>query len=164
MEEILFREAQRFRQKWLWALWAAILVITVGLPAVLLVCVPPQAVPILAWTTAGSTALVLALFWLFWRAELVVEVRRDGAHVRFWPFHRRWRDFPLTEIVRHEAKRYSPIAEYGGWGLRITFGGNVAYNVSGDEGVLLTLRSGKTVMLGSQRARELDAALSAAEK
>jgi hypothetical protein len=37
----------------------------------------------------------------------------------------------------------------------------MAYNVSGNQGVDLTLRDGRRVMLGSQRADELAAAIEA---
>ncbi len=91
-------------------------------------------------------------------AQLTVEVRSDGVYARFAPFHREARFFPFEEIVTHRAVTYRPIAEYGGWGLRRGRNGS-AYNVSGNRGVLLTFRDGTTLLLGSRRADELDAAI-----
>ena len=41
-----------------------------------------------------------------------------------------------------------------GWSRR-----KIAYNVRGDRGALLTLADGRTVLIGSQRADELAAAI-----
>ena len=54
-----------------------------------------------------------------------------------------------------EARTYSPIREYAGWGVKGWSRQKMAYNVSGHEGVELTLTDGRTVMLGSQRADDL---------
>lgn len=93
---------------------------------------------------------------LFISMKLVIETTQDGVHVQFRPL--------LNRIVRYDeiqsalAKTYSPIREYGGWGIR-GFGKRVAYNARGNEGVLLTLKSGATIMLGSQRPAELQTAI-----
>ena len=64
----------------------------------------------------------------------------------------------MTEIVRLEARTYSALREYGGWGIR-GWGGKRAYNVSGNRGVELTLKDGHKVMIGSQRAEDLARAI-----
>ena len=55
---------------------------------------------------------------------------------------------------------YSPLVEYGGWGIR-GWGKNVALNARGNRGVRLMLMDGRRVLVGSQRAEELAAALGA---
>ncbi len=52
--------------------------------------------------------------------------------------------------------------EYGGWGVKGWSKDKMAYNVSGDRGVELTLKDGRRIMLGSQRAEELAGAIEAA--
>ena len=69
------------------------------------------------------------------------------------------RRIPFGEIERFEARTYSPIREYGGWGLRGWGMDRRAYNVSGNRGVELTLRDGGRVMIGSQRSEELAQAI-----
>jgi hypothetical protein len=110
------------------------------------------------------------MIWLFWLLigiglpllfvymKLIVEVRHDGVHIRYVPFVSRL--IPYEEIQGHEARSYKPIREYGGWGIRWWGGKRTAYNVSGDQGVELTLRSGDRIMIGSQRANALDEAIS----
>lgn len=70
-------------------------------------------------------------------------------------YHRR---IPRSEIARAEAVTYSPLGEYGGWGIR-GMGENTALNARGSRGVRLILRNGNRVLVGSQRAEELAAAL-----
>ncbi len=70
-------------------------------------------------------------------------------------FRRRIR---LAEIASARADTYKPLAEYGGWGVR-GWGKNIALNARGNRGVRLTLQDGRRVLVGSQRADELAAAL-----
>ena len=49
---------------------------------------------------------------------------------------------------------YSPLAEYGGWGIKWGRSG-LALNARGDRGVRLTLTDGRRVLVGSQRPEEL---------
>jgi len=60
-----------------------------------------------------------------------------------------------------EARTYRAVAEYGGWGVKGWSKRKVAYNVKGDRGVELRLKNGNSVMLGSQRAEDLEAAIRA---
>ena len=68
----------------------------------------------------------------------------------------------VNEIVVARARTYSPLREYGGWGLR-GWGTSRAYNVSGNRGVELTLQDGSSIMIGSQRADELAQAIVSAQ-
>jgi hypothetical protein len=63
-----------------------------------------------------------------------------------------------ADIVSSEAVTYSPLAEYGGWGIKWGRDG-VALNARGNRGVRLTLRDGRRVLIGSQRPEELAEAL-----
>ena len=65
---------------------------------------------------------------------------------------------PLTEIVHADAVSYHPIRDYGGWGIR-GLGRRRALNMRGDQGVLVTRTDGSTLLVGSQKPRELLAVL-----
>jgi hypothetical protein len=97
-------------------------------------------------------------------SHMATEVRIDGVYVRFRPFHRNWRRFTFDDMESIEPMRYSPIREYGGWGIRTNFHGGWAYNVSGNLGVQIVMRSGKRVVIGTQRPEEIMAAVNAAQK
>jgi hypothetical protein len=162
---VLFREEQGFRQRWLWVMLLAGLVITLGLFGYgmvqqLLLGQPwgdrPMSDVALTLTTMGLLLFEGLLLWLFYRLRLVTEVRRDGLYIRFRPL--REKHIPCHSIVSCAARQYRPLAEYGGWGIRRGRGG-WAYNVSGEHGVQLELEGGKRLLVGSQRAEELAAVL-----
>jgi len=79
----------------------------------------------------------------------------DSVQVRFVPFMLRPRTIHPQDILSHKAEEYSPLAEYGGWGIK-GVASNRAYNVSGRRGVRILLKDGKMIMIGSQKAEELD--------
>jgi len=89
---------------------------------------------------------------------LDTEVRDCGTCIRFRPFHRKWVVFGFESIQKAEASTYSPLKDYGGWGIRYGRKGK-AYNVSGNKGVLLTLRDGKNVLIGSKNHEVLCSAI-----
>jgi len=160
---VFFREIQRFRQPWLWVLllamaawstWALWKQLVLGEP---LGSNPMRNTGLLVvWALAA-----LGLPGLFLVARLQTEVRSDGLHVRFAPFHLRTRSFRLADLVRFEAVTYNPILEYGGWGIRIGARG-WAYNVSGRLGVRLTFVSGKQLLIGSRDPEAFVAAVTKA--
>ena len=89
---------------------------------------------------------------------LDTQVRESGVFIRFWPFHRKWVVFGFDSIQKAEASTYSPLKDYGGWGIRYGSRGK-AYNVSGNKGVLLTLADGKNVLIGSKNHEVLCSAI-----
>ena len=113
----------------------------------------------MAWSGGAVIVLNALMLWLMYRMELEVRVDVDALHVRFFPFIRR--RFAYADIRSAEARVYSPLGEYGGWGIRFGRAGK-AYNVSGNEGVLVETIKGDRVMIGSQRAKELEAAIARA--
>jgi len=104
----------------------------------------------------GVPIAVTALFLLL---KLETEVRPDGLYVRYFPFHIHFKRFGPEDLSECYARRYKPIMEYGGWGIRCSLRNGKAYNVSGNRGVQLVLSSGKKLLIGSQKADELAAAI-----
>ena len=58
---------------------------------------------------------------------------------------------------------YSPLKEYGGWGIKYGFKGK-AYNVRGNKGVKIFLKNGLNIMFGSQKKNDLAKALKSVMK
>ncbi len=100
----------------------------------------------------------VVLPYLMLRLRLEVAVYPDGLYYKFHGLHLRWHRMGYDEMKNTTAVKYRPIMEYGGWGIRIGVN-KKAYNVSGNEGVLIELKNGKTVLFGSRRMLEFDAAL-----
>ena len=100
------------------------------------------------------------LFYLF---ELRIKVNNDGLHYQFSPFHLKFHTIKMDEIESFKAMEYSPLKEYGGWGIKYGFKGK-AYNVSGSKGVKIFLKNSSNIMFGSQKHKELAKALKNAHK
>jgi hypothetical protein len=104
------------------------------------------------------TILILVVMLLL-TMRMTTTVRPDAVQIRFgWVYSK---TLPIADIARAEARVYRPVADYGGWGIR-GMGRRRALNARGNRGVLLTLREGSTLLIGSQQPRELLAALAQA--
>jgi hypothetical protein len=155
---IYFREVQRFRQPWYWAIQIPALAALAYIVFRQFVLGKPVGDHPASNTSLAIIAATIALFvvW-FIKLELVTEVRDDVLEARFRGLFVR-RLIPLAEIRHFEARTYRPIREYGGWGIRWGAAG-MAYSVSGSRGVELRLADGKSLLIGSQRPEELALAL-----
>lgn len=166
---ILFREDQRFRSTWLLLLagGSALFALLGGLALLVGQVLLGHSLgnrPLPDWAAAlvGGTELMigLGLIWLFWKAVLQVEVTTEGLFIRFFPFQRKVRQIDLSGVTGIAAVRYRPLRDYGGWGLRWGWRSR-CYNVSGNEGVRIDYDNNYHLLIGSQRAAELEAALHA---
>lgn len=158
-QQPIFREVQRWHPAVRLLFLLSVLVADAGVIAACLTAKQDSsdAVPLLlAVALVGIPSLGLAL--LLWPSRLETEVQPDGVAVRFFPFHFDWRRFPAGALRECYARRYSPIREYGGWGIRYGWQGR-AYNISGREGVQLVFKNGKRLLIGSRRPQELETAI-----
>ena len=147
-----FHESQRFHGAILGLLVAAFVVVAV-VSIVEVVAGRPAEV----WLVVVGPLVVLVVAVLLSLSHLDVDVTDEGVTIAFryvWPARR----ITFSEIVGLEVRRYNPLLEYGGWGVRLGPMG-WAYMTSGSEGVQLRLRKGLPVLIGSARPRELEAAI-----
>lgn len=156
--KILFSERQRFTQWWLWA----ILIFAAAVPFFALYheMQKPEAFADGA-TNAGivlSFVVILPLVFLFMFIKLETQITESGVAVKLFPLHLKFRQFPWSEMEQIYVRKYSPIGEFGGWGLRYGFGG-LAYNIAGNQGVQIVFKSGKKLLIGTQKPEEAARAL-----
>jgi hypothetical protein len=147
-----FHEEQRFSLRWI----RTLLVIAV-LPVVVVFLIRGVVLPLLIVPLILFAVGVLLAF-----ARLVVDVDREAIRVAFhflWPKRR----IPISEVRKAEATKYSPLLDYGGYGVRLGLRG-WAFNVSGHEGVLVETNDGSRLMISSQRPKELEAAIERAKR
>jgi len=147
-----FHESQRFHGAILGLLVAAFVVV-----AVVTIVEVVAGRPAEVWLVVLGPLVVLVVAVLLSLSHLDVDVTDEGVTIAFryvWPARR----ITFSEIVGLEVRRYNPLLEYGGWGVRLGPKG-WAYMTSGSEGVQLRLRKGLPVLIGSARPRELEAAI-----
>jgi hypothetical protein len=65
------------------------------------------------------------------------------------------RTVPLTDVVGMEPVDYSPLAEFGGWGIRWGRGGKRAWTIRGRRALRLELRYGKLLYVGTETPERL---------
>ncbi len=158
-----YREVQRFRQPWLLAvvagvaglsIWSFVRQIVQGRP------VGQNPAPDVAVAIIGIV-FGLGLPALFCAANLTVRVCSDGLHYRFFPFHWSFQRIAPEDVAGFAPHTYSPLRDYGGWGIRWGQGGK-AYNVSGNRGVMLELSRGRKLLIGSQKPEQMAEAIALA--
>jgi hypothetical protein len=147
-----YHESQRFHGAILGLLVAAFVVV-----AVVTIVEVVAGRPAEVWLIVVGPLVVLVVAVLLSLSHLDVDVTDEGVTIAFryvWPARR----IEFSEIVGLEVRRYNPLLEYGGWGVRLGPKG-WGYMTSSSEGVQLRLRKGLPVLIGSAHPRELEAAI-----
>jgi hypothetical protein len=130
--------------------FGAAIVLTVGAAVVLLAVLAAQT----GWHTVSIAVLCILVAALVLFHSLTIEVDRQHLRCFFGPGLIR-RAIPLHEIV---AARPVRNRWYDGWGIRMTPGGWM-FNVSGLDAVELSLASGGSFRIGTDRPDEVVRAL-----
>jgi hypothetical protein len=146
----LFEENQKFTQWWLWVILLSFPIMSFG---------PFDENEInINYVLIGF--MLPLIFYLF---ELRIKVSNKGLYYQFFPFHFKSYTIDIEDIESIKAMEYSPLKEYGGWGIKYGFKGK-AYNVSGNKGVKIFLKNGLNIMFGSQKHKDLAKALKSVRK
>ncbi len=154
----LFREAQHFR---IWMFWVPVAIAAVYLWWQFVEQVvrnnPQGSHPLPDWAAwvlviVGGIGLPAFAFVV----RLVTEVHANEVTVRVFPFGTT--RIPLADVNEAEVRDYSAQREFGGWGVKTGQSGK-AYSAYGNQGVQLWLKEDSRILIGSQRAEELAAAL-----
>lgn len=127
-------------------------------------------IPLLLWVAAGlqwSASLWTSVLLLVVGVVLVsfyggqrTRVDRAGVSVRYGLTGIRVVRIPLDNIASAEVRSFSPLREFGGYGIRrnrTTWG----YFLRGDRGVGITTVSGRDILIGSDHPERLAAAVQA---
>jgi hypothetical protein len=150
----MYNETQRFTQWWLWLIligvWSSMVYS--------IITAPPQ-------TNAAvfvSFGIGILLPVLFWQMRLITRITEEGIYVRFIPFHFKEKFFPWETITASYVRTYSPLKEYGGWGIKYGFNGQgLVYNVAGNVGLQLQFKEGEAILIGTQKGEEIKQVLAA---
>ncbi len=130
---------------------AYVTLLTVGGPLVML------GAAVVTFARSPWVALILAASGLLMTLPyggLRIMVTRQELTLRFGLLGFRVLRLPLREVTASEAVTFSPLRDFGGYGIRYG-GGTAAYYLQGHEGVRLTTASGKKYLIGSGSAPTL---------
>jgi len=160
MNKVLFKEEQQFREWW----WI-VLILAATIPAMVM-CIyalyqqTVQGIQVGDSPAPNGVLIIVLVFlcimlWGYFSLKLEVWINQDGIHYRFFPLIIKNKLISKEQIQRFEIRKYSPIFDYGGWGVRRGFKWGKVYNVSGNIGLQLYLISGKKVLFGTQRSQAI---------
>jgi len=154
----VFKELQRFNQWWL-ILFGLIIVIFIGLGFVSEYKDSGGNLSndqLISMIISGS--LLIGVFLLIGFIRLKTKIDEKGITYQFTPFHFAPRIIPWSDLSKCYIRKYSPITEYGGWGIRgLQRKGfwdfrnrGMAFNTRGDMGIQLVFKDGGKLLLGTQ--------------
>ena len=157
MANQVYKEVQSYR-----GTWVLYLIILVELPTIILLLTfylkaEDKAEMGVALTVIAGTMALIFLF--IFNLRLETRIDQNGISFKYFPFIRSWRKYPEESIKTVTVINYSPVMDYGGWGIK----GNKttkAYSILGDQGLLFDVGEKKKIMIGTMRAKELEQYLS----
>lgn len=150
---ILFTETQKFTQWWIW-------LVLLGLNGLFLYGVFVQVIggeqfgdkPMSDLGLLIAFGLSILFTVIFYTLRLETVVKSDGIYVRFFPFHLKFKFISWEQLDKIYVREYSPITEFGGWGIKFSLTGKgTVYNVSGSTGLQLEFKTGKKLLIGTQK-------------
>ena len=154
---MIFKEVQYFRQWW-------ILFIVCTSTLIPLVFVVRQLIhektfafgapPVVVIVIVAFILLSVLGLLIFLHLETTITSQEISYH--FSPLPVKTRHILWEEVDHVYIRKYRPIGEYGGWGIRGLSDKNRAFNVSGEMGIQLVLKNGNRILLGTQKPREVE--------
>tara|TARA_R110002167_G_scaffold76032_4_gene211960 strand:+ start:8248 stop:8754 length:507 start_codon:yes stop_codon:yes gene_type:complete len=153
----VFTETQRFNQWWLHLLNLAMFV-SLGYIAYQWFIAKEAVDKVASNDSIGQVVVIFSLLLVplvLYTGKLSTKIDERGIHYQFLPFH-----WALKTILWHDmetcrVRTYSPIKEYGGWGYRRSLRNGKAFNVKGGVGIQIILKTGKKILIGTQRENEV---------
>ena len=97
-------------------------------------------------------SVLLLLFLISVRLE--TKITHEALEVRFFPLQLKFRRYKWEQFAEVSLRKYSPLLEYGGWGLR-GLGRNRALNIGGNYGIQLVFHDSSRLLIGTQKQDEL---------
>jgi hypothetical protein len=168
MKQIIFSEEQKFTQSWIAILLYVMIVFNITLFGYGFI---KQIIYDEPWgnTTISDTGLIITfllvlgifsgLIILLHRAVLRTAISKEEIRYTFPPFFTRQRIIRANEIEHISVRKYNPVLEYGGWGIRYGSRKGKAYNVKGNMGIQLLLKNGKRILIGTQKKDQAEWAI-----
>jgi len=156
----IFLETQKFNQWWL-----ILILIVIGLVGPVIIISDWQSI-----SEQGSESRIIGIIaiavellvvGLILYISLKTRIDEVGVHYMFFPLHWKFRLIPWAEIQNCHVRKYKPILEYGGWGMKLGLmkkhGRSIT--VKGDMGIQLELKTGKKILIGTQKSDQVERTL-----
>lgn len=116
---------------------------------------------VLGLTFTFSIVALVLLFIL--SIQLKTKIDEQGIYYQFFPIHFSQKFISWGDLKSCEVIKYNSLTQYGGYGYRISFFKNkgTAINIGGDHGIQLVMKSGKRLLIGTQKQEDAKTVLQA---
>jgi len=146
-----FKEEQKFNQWWLWLILIPMGVLPiVGIYKQLILGENLGDNPMSDFSLLIFSIIMFSLVGLFLIMKLKTSIDKNGINMHFFPFIKKsvdWHQIKNVKVVNY--------GFVGGWGIRLWTKYGTVYNVKGDKGLEIVLKSGKKFLIGTQKETEL---------
>ena len=146
-----FKEEQKFNQWWLWLILIPMGVLPiVGIYKQLILGENLGDNPMSDFSLLIFSIIMFSLVGLFLIMKLKTSIDKNGINMHFFPFIKKsvdWQQIKNVKVVNY--------GFVGGWGIRLWTKYGTVYNVKGDKGLEIVLKSGKKFLIGTQKETEL---------
>ncbi|MFN6945288.1 MAG: hypothetical protein ACK4ND_10090 [Cytophagaceae bacterium] len=157
--EIYFEEKQFFRNRWVMGLLVfLLLIVLLGIYQQVFLGEPFGTSPVSDTLLVVFSLVPVSLLVFMYIMCMKIVVDKMGIHFKIFPLNRDYHLYTWNDIDKIEIRKYKPVQEYGGWGIRWWFGKR-AYTMSGNIGLKVNLKNGKEIMFGTNKAGELEEVL-----
>lgn len=155
---IEFREEQSFRKWWHYLIAGSpVIIISVMFLLVQLDLVQTksnQKEP-LVFLILISFMILMFIWFLYLKLETTINEKGIIVNYHGIPFCKR--NITWEEITSVSVIKYSPLSDYGGWGVKYSLSGNGwCYNVAGEYGIKLFTTNKKPFLIGTQKKEEAE--------
>lgn len=148
--KIEFQEEQKFIQWWLWLILIGLGMIPIfGIYKQLIVGEKFGDKPMSDIGLIIFSLFTFAFLALFWFMRLKTKIDENIIQIDFFPFTKksvRWKEIKSAKVVKYE---------FVGYGIRLGSEYGTVYNTKGNKGLAIKLKTGKKLVIGTQKANEL---------
>ncbi|NPA35860.1 MAG: hypothetical protein GXO47_03315 [Chlorobi bacterium] len=108
--------------------------------------------------SVALTVIMAGVLFLVFGSKLITKVYPEGIYITLSPFFKN-KFIPKEKIKEFEIRKYRPIMEYGGYGLRYSVRNGKAYNMGGNTGLQLHFTDGEKLLIGTRHPEQLKEAV-----
>lgn len=146
-----FKEEQKFNQWWLWLILIPMGVLPlIGIYKQLILGEKLGDNPMSDISLLIFSIIMFSLVGLFLIMKLKTSIDKNGINMHFFPFIKKsvdWQQIKNVKVVNY--------GFVGGWGIRLWTKYGTVYNIRGNKGLEIVLKSGKKFLIGTQKETEL---------
>lgn len=155
----VFNETQRFNQWWLISLMVFVMIIPFyGFYDKIVKAENTNDIEFVGHII--TLVVVISSSLLVFSLKLKIRIDEKGITYQFFPIHFKSKKIDWSELEKCYVRKYSPMMEYGGWGIRGLRKNNGAYNVKGNMGVQLLFKNGRKLLFGTQEPEKVKRVIS----